>query len=213
MKVLVLAAVAVLTAHAASALSVNFDLTKPAFQTFDSFNGETLTSDRGTTATMRAFAAAGNLQSTGTQDKFGAGTRSTLATDGNTVAVFGCADSGTADCSTLRFFFPTPVTLQSISWNAFARDVAVRVFAGSAPVSDFADGTYPPGLPEVINFTGQDPITELSIQALIRGSISIRSITVDDPLAVPLPASAWLLFGSVGGIGALRAMVRRRRAA
>jgi hypothetical protein len=63
------AAVVSLFAATAAAASVTFDLTKPSFQTFDSSTGETLTSDRGTTATMRAFAAAGNLQSTGTQDQ------------------------------------------------------------------------------------------------------------------------------------------------
>ena len=211
MRLIALTAAAAAFAATAAAAPVTFDLTKPFFLTFDSATGETLTSDRGTSATMRAFAAAGNLQSTGTQDTFGAGTRSTLATNGDTVAVFGCADSGTSDCSALRFFFPTPVTLQSVTWNAFASDVGVRVFAGSAPVSAFASGTYPPGPPQVIDFTNQDPITELTIQARLSGSISIRAITVDDPTVapIPLPAAAWLL---IGGLGALGAVARKRAA-
>jgi hypothetical protein len=132
------------------------------------------------------------------------------------VAVFGCADTGTSDCSALRFFFPMPVTLQSIAVSVFGNDEGVRVFGGAVNLGSnlFSGGTFPPGAPEVITYTNQDPITELTIQARVGGSLSIRSISVDDPTVapIPLPAAAWLLLGGLGALGTVRAVARKRAA-
>ena len=215
MKYLIIGAIAALFAHSAAAIPVTFDLTKPSFITFDSLNGETLTSDLGTTATMRAYASAGNLQSTGTQDEFGAGTTRASNVE---VATFGCADSCSSDCSALRFFFPTEVTLLSIAVTALGPDEGMTVFAGASNLGNkIFSGQYPTPPVRVFDYDPSNPnnvaTQELTIRALLGGSFSIKSITVDDPsaVAVPEPATSLLLLFGLAGLGITTA--RRRKLA
>ena len=224
MKALVLAAFAALSATAASALPVTFDLTSPSY-TIVAQNA-TVTSDKGTTAQIRGYASSGNLLESTRSDPFGSAPGGVFVpTFGANVAFFGCGDRG---CQTLELLFPTKVRLLSVTVNnligfssgdpATPAPRTVNAFFNigtynSGAMTVAADG-LPPISPTTFDFSsvfGAEG-TLLSI-GTAPGGISIRSITVEDPLAVPLPASAWLLFGSVGGIGALRAMVRRRRAA
>ena len=214
---LIVGAIPALFATSAAAVPVTFDLTKPSFILFDSANGETLTSDLGTTATMRAYSGLGNLRLTGTQDVYGAATHDVLASDGETVAVFACAESGSADCAALRYFFPTDVTLLSIEVTVFGRDEGMVVFADASNLGNsFFQGQYPTPPVSVIDYTNNPNnvmTRELGIRALLGGSISIKSITVDDPsaVAVPEPATSMLLLFGLAGLGITTA--RRRKLA
>ena len=136
---------------------------------------------------------------------------------------------GTQSRNEAQFVFQNPVRLLSLTFTLYAEAPNIEVFARRAgeTISDRFDFFFSGGPPndgtgigpddvpprQTVTFDPSDPLrSEISMFSLGQPGAALVSITVDDPSLppIPLPAAAWLL---LGGLGALGAVARKRRAA
>lgn len=136
---------------------------------------------------------------------------------------------GTETRNEAQFVFQNPVRLLSLTFALYAEapNIEVRARRAGETITDNFDFFFSGGPPNdgagigpndvpprrTVTFEPTDPLRS-QITMFSKGvpGAALVSITVDDPslAPIPLPAAAWML---LGGLGALGAVARRRRAA